>query len=184
VSNSPPDSPKPVHQQQGTSQECDGILATCLDGCSSQQHSRKLTPSRTKQPHLIGTQPTSIHSLNHLHTVAAVCTIYKMHCSNSPRLLRQHLPNPRQLPSSRTRAADTWEHPHLEIPLQTTQHPDLEIYCLSLGQNPGTPSLTALWVYLHHMELQQFKKAAHHHLLKGNKGWAINAGLASDTHLL
>ena len=35
MSNSPPDSPKPIHHLQGTSQACDGILPTCLDGCGS-----------------------------------------------------------------------------------------------------------------------------------------------------
>ncbi|XP_038667913.1 uncharacterized protein LOC119973603 [Scyliorhinus canicula] len=48
----------------------------------------------------------------------------------------------------------TWEH--LQVPLQVTHHPDLEMhhrsFTLSLGQNPRTPSLTAQWMYLHHMD--------------------------------
>ena len=77
---------------------------------------------------MIGTTSTNIRSLQHQHSRAAVCTIYKMHCSNSPKILRQHLPNPQPLPSRRTRAADTWENHPLQVPLQATHHPDLEIY--------------------------------------------------------
>ncbi|XP_078400611.1 carbohydrate sulfotransferase 6 isoform X1 [Cetorhinus maximus] len=59
------------------------------------------------------------------------------------------------------RAADAWEHCHLQVPLQVTHHPDLEIYhfpSLSLGQNSGTPFLTALWVFLQYMDCSGFKK--------------------------
>ncbi|XP_067834326.1 proteasome assembly chaperone 2 isoform X2 [Heptranchias perlo] len=94
-----------------------------------------------------------------------------MHSSNSPRLLRQHLPNPRPLPPRWTRAAGTWEHHHLHVPLQVTHHPNLEIYLRSFivagskswnsfpNSTVGEPSPHGL---------QRFKKAAHHHLLKGN----------------
>ena len=176
--------PKPVHHLQGTSQECDGTISTCLDECGSQQHLRSSTPSRTEQPRSIDTLTTNIHSLHPRHTVAAVCTIYKMHCSDSPRLLRQHLPNPPPLPPRRTRGGGR----HMgntttcKFPLRATHHPDLEIYRPVLhcgwGQNPGTPSLTAPWVYLHHMRSAAGSRWwLTHHLLKGafrvgGKCWA------------
>ncbi|XP_067912435.1 jmjC domain-containing protein 8 isoform X2 [Heterodontus francisci] len=109
----------PVHHLQGTSQECGGIFSTCLERAAPTTL-KKLNTIQDKETRWIGTPSTTfnIHSLHHRCTVAAVCTIYKIHCSNSPRLLRQHLPNPRPLPPKRTRAADAWKHCHLKVPLQ------------------------------------------------------------------
>ena len=66
---------------------------------------KKLDTIQDKATHLIGTTSTNIQSLHHRRSVAAVCNIYKMHCSNSPKILRQHLPNPQPLPSRRTRGS-------------------------------------------------------------------------------
>ena len=54
---------------------------------------KKLSTIQDKAARLIGTTSTNIYSLHHLVAVEAVCTIYKMHCRNSSRFLRQHLPN-------------------------------------------------------------------------------------------
>ena len=132
---------------------------------------KKLDTIQDKAARLIGTTSTNIQSLHHRRSVAAVCTIYKMHCRNSPKILRQHLPNPRPLPSRRTRAADTWEHHHLQVPLQATHHPDLEIYRRSFtvaGSKSWNSLPTGIVGQPTASGLQRFKKAAHHHLLKGN----------------
>jgi len=89
------------------------------------------------------------------------------------------------LPSRRTRAADTWEH-HQGVPIQVTHHSNLEIYrcpftvtgLKSWNSHPnstvGVPTPQGL---------QQFKKLAHHNLLKGTEGRTINVGPASDAHI-
>ena len=130
---------------------------------------KKLDTIQDKAARLIGTTSTNIQSLHHQCSVAAVCTIYKMH--NSPKILKQHLPNPRPLPSQRTRATDTWEHHHLQVPLQATHHPYLEIYRCSFAVT-GSKSWNSLRNSIVGQPtargLQRFKKAAHHHLLKDN----------------
>ncbi|XP_067888719.1 uncharacterized protein [Heterodontus francisci] len=57
ASISPPDSPKPVHHVQGTSQKCDGMLSTCLDGAATIL--KKLNTIQDKAACLIGTQSTT-----------------------------------------------------------------------------------------------------------------------------
>ena len=126
---------------------------------------KKLDPIQDKAAHLIGTISTNTHFLQYRRSVAAACTIYKMHCSNSPKILRQHLPNPRPLPSRRTRTADTWEHHHLQFTLQAIHHPDLEIYHHSFAV-AGSKSWNSLpnGIVGQPTEhgLKRFKKAAHH----------------------
>ncbi|XP_067885820.1 uncharacterized protein [Heterodontus francisci] len=131
-------------------------------------------PPTTEQSSPLDWNPITsfnIHSRHHRCTVAAVCTIYKMHYSNSPKLLRQHLPNLWPLPPRRTRAANAWEHHHLQVPLQATHHPDLELYCCSftVAESKSWNSFPNNTVGVPIPKgLQQFKKAAHHHLLKEN----------------
>jgi len=112
---------------------------------------KKIETIQDKVHHLIGTPFTTfdIHSLDDWGI-----SIYKMHCSNSPRLLRQQLPHPWPLPSRRTRAVVAWKQTAWKF---TSQSPtilmwkDSTVLSLLLGQRPGTASLTALWVYVQQM---------------------------------
>ncbi|XP_072353809.1 nucleophosmin 1b isoform X2 [Scyliorhinus torazame] len=84
------------------------------------------------------------------------------------------------------RAADTWKHHHLEVRLQATRHPDLEI-CHCFFTIAGSKSWNSfpdstVDVPIPH-GIHRFKKAAHHHHLpKGNWGWPLNSGPANDAN--
>lgn len=145
ASNSHPNSPMHAHHLQESSQ-VGGILSTCLD--DSLKEARHGT-GHNRSP--INTSSIAIHSANP--------------CNNSPRLLREHIPNPWLLPARRTRAAKAWELYNQEVALQATAHPDLEIYhrCFIVaGQDPRTSLAPAPH------RRQRFKKAVHQHLLMGN----------------
>lgn len=75
--------------------------------------------------YLMGTPSTTIYSLHHCCSVAAVNLICRMHYSNSLRLLRQKKPNPGPLSVRRTREAKASQPPKLS---SKTPCPYLEIY--------------------------------------------------------
>ena len=102
----------------------------------------------------------------------------KMHHRNSPMVLGQHPPNPRLLPSRRTRncflgmLSPEGFHPSHSTIL-TWKY--IAIPSLSWGQNPETASLTALCVYLQLRDCsssrRQLTATLSGQLEMGNKFW-------------
>lgn len=73
-------------------------------------------------------------------------------CSNSLRLLRQHHTNSQLLPA---RASKVWEHHYLEVALQITYGPDLEMYHRSFTV-AGSNSWNSLFQLLFYWPEQQW----------------------------
>lgn len=131
-----------------------------LDGMTAASVS--LMKHNTMAAHLINTPETIICSFDHQYTIAAVCTIHRIHCKNISRLLRQYLPNLHHQPARTERAEKAWDHHLLEVSRQATHHPT----ALNLIVGVPTPQ-----------GLQWFKKEAHQQL-KGNLAWAFNCWLS------
>lgn len=72
ASNSIPNSPKLVHNLQGSSQECGEILSGCLDEISF-INTQKAWHYIGHSSFMLDISSITIHSLCHHHTVAAVC---------------------------------------------------------------------------------------------------------------
>eukprot|EP00061_Rhincodon_typus_P005886 g25947.t1 len=134
---------------------------------------KKLDTIQDKTVHLISTTSTASTNAQYLQDALQ-------------KIFRQHLPNPQPLPSKRTKAADIKEHHSLQVPLQATHHPDLEIYCYSFSV-AGSKSWNSLSNGIVGQPtaggLQWFKKAAHCHLLKGNYRQEMNSGPASTGNI-
>ncbi|XP_067875141.1 prostacyclin receptor isoform X1 [Heterodontus francisci] len=101
---------------------CNGSVIVSLCKMHRNQKARRgsVLSSQRRRKSLFGQREEEV---DHLILLASMTTIFAI-CS----LPLTHLPNPRPLPTRRTRAADAWEHHHLQVPLQVTHHPDLELY--------------------------------------------------------
>lgn len=112
--------PKRFHHLQGSSQERDGILFTCLDEC--RLNTTQGTQHYAEHSSHLNRHPIHNHSLIPPPTHSRDC-LY--HVLDALQQLRQHLPN---LWPKRTREAKAREHHYLEVIFQDTHPPDWETY--------------------------------------------------------